>query len=138
MIELYIKYGPIVVVAILSGIAWLYYRFFADKLKSKRWGHMILRAGQELRAVVIEVNNTYVKALKDAGQDGKWTDVEKALAKATAIDKFKENWGTKGIKRMTKVLGIGGAIDSWLGTQIEATIDDMKVELPQAALPPKE
>ena len=87
---------------------------------------MILATGQELRAVATETYATYVKALKEAGDDGVWTDVEKAKAKQMAIDKFKENWGVTGIKRMTKILGIGGSVDSWLGTQVEATLADIK------------
>jgi len=135
MSELYIEYGPLAVVAVLGAIAWLYYRFLADKIKNARVGQMILRAGQEIRAVVTEVNAVYVKELKAAGEDGKWTEAEKAAAKKMAIDKFKENWGPKGIKRMSKVLGIGGVVDSWLGTQVEATLADMKDMAKAAAVP---
>jgi hypothetical protein len=131
IIETYTKYGPVLLVALLSGITWLYYRFLADKIKSKHVARMILNFGQELRAVIIEVNATYVDGLKTAGEDGEWTDVEKQEAKDRAIAKLKENWGPTGIKRLTKVLGIGGAVDSWLGTQVEATLDDMK----RSALP---
>lgn len=140
MTQIYIEYGPMVLAAIFFGIAWLYYKFLADKIKSNRIAQMIVAAGQELRAVITEVDATYVDALKDAGQDGEWTDKEKAAAKARAIDKFKTNWGITGIRRMTKILGIGGSVDSWLGTQIEATLSDMKAaKLPKAtALPPKQ
>ena len=141
MQELYIKYGPLVVGLILTGLAWLYFRFLADKIKNTRVAQMVIAAGQELRAVITEVNNTYVKALKDAGEDGEWTKVEMKLAKARAIDKFKENWGVAGIKRMTKVLGIGGSVDSWLGTQVEATLSDLKtqaaIDRASAGLAPK-
>lgn len=132
MTDLYIEYGPVVLAAIFTGLAWLYSRFLADKIKGQRWGQMALRAGQELRAVITEVNATYVKELKAAGEDGTWTDKEKAKAKEMAIAKFKENWGAAGVKRMAKVLGIGDAVDSWLGTQVEATLAEMK------ALPPKQ
>jgi hypothetical protein len=141
MTELYIQYGPAVAAAIFIGLAWLYSRFLADRIKNTRVGEMIAAAGQELRAVITEVHNTYVEALKAANEDGKLTDEERAKAKKMAIAKFKENWGIKGIKRMTKVLGIGGSVDSWLGTQVEATLSDMKdaAKLPKAtALPPKE
>ena len=135
MTQIYIEYGPLVVVAVLGAIAWLYYKFLADKIKSTRIAQMVLSFGQELRAVITEVNATYVKALKEAGEDGVWTDEEKAIAKQKAIDKLKENWGVAGIKRLTKILGIGGSIDSWLGTQLEATLSDMKEEKRRAALP---
>jgi hypothetical protein len=133
MTELYVEYGPLVLGLILSGISWLYSRFLADKIKSTRVRDMVAAAGQELRAVITEVDNTYVKSLKDAGQDGKWTETEMVEAKRRAVAKFKENWGTTGIKRMTKVLGIGGSVDSWLGTQVEAMVSDKK-----SALPPKD
>lgn len=126
MQELYIEYGPMVVVAVLGAFSWLYYKFLSDKIDSPRITQMVLSFGQELRAVIIEVNSTYVDALKDAGQDGEWTDEEKAIAKSRAIAKLKENWGMAGLQRLTKILGIGGSIDSWLGTQLEATLSDMK------------
>jgi len=132
MTELHIQYGLLVLAAIFTGLAWLYSRFLADKIKSSRVGQMVVATGQELRAVITEVYATYVKALKAAGEDGKWTDEEKAKAKKMAVDKFKENWGAKGIKRMSKILGIDGVVDSWLGTQVEATLADMK----KAAKPP--
>lgn len=132
MTTLYVDYGPAVLAAIFMGLAWLYSRFLADKIKNTRVGEMVAASGQELRAVITEVNNTYVKALKDTEQDGEWDAEAKAEAKKKAIDKFKENWGTKGIKRMAKVLGIDGAVDSWIGTQVEATLTDMKE---RAALP---
>ena len=132
MTNLYVEYGPAVLAAVFLGLAWLYSRFLADKIKNTRVGEMVAASGQELRAVITEVNNTYVKALKDTEQDGEWDAEAKAEAKKKAIDKFKENWGTKGIKRMAKVLGIDGAVDSWIGTQVEATLTDMKE---RAALP---
>ncbi len=134
MIELYIEYGVAALATILLAISWLYSRLLADKIKGNRTAQLVVNVGQELRAVITEVNNTYVKALKDAGQDGEWTKKEMSLAKTKAVDKFKENWGPRGIKRMARGLGIGGAIDSWLGTQVEATLTDMKdAELPWVA-----
>lgn len=141
MTELYVEYGPAVIAAIFIGLAWLYSRFAADKIKSNRVKEMIVSIGQELRAVITEVNNTYVKVLKDVEHDGEWTDEAKAYAKKRAVAKLKENWGPKGIKHMAKVLGISGAVDSWLGTQVEATLTDMKAaaKLPVVlALPPKD
>ncbi len=132
MIELYINYGPLVVAAILGAIAWLYFKFLADKIKSARWSQMIVRAGLSLRMIILEGNNTYVNELKDAGQDGEWTDVEKAKAKKMAIDKFKEQWGVTGLKELAKVVGFGDALDSWIGTNLEATISEMKALTPKS------
>lgn len=142
MQELYIDYGPLAVAAVLSALAWLYYKFLAQRLQSSLVAQMVLDFAQEVRAVITEVNATYVRALKYAGEDGVWTDKEKAVAKQMAINKLKENWGPTGIKRLTKVLGIGGYVDSWLGTQVEATLADMKREVREIrpgalALPPK-
>lgn len=133
MLEIYMNYGPAVLAAIFVGLAWLYSRLLADKIKNGRVGQMIVATGQELRAVITEVNNTYVKALKDTEKDGEWDDATKAEAKRLAIAKFKENFGLKGLSRMTKILGVDGAVDSWLGTQVEATLSDMK----SAETPPK-
>lgn len=132
---MYIDYGPMVVLAVLGAIAWTYRKFLADKIKSNRWSGMILRAGLSMRTIAIEVNAVYVKALKDAGQDGVWTDEEKAKAKKMALDKFKEQWGAKGLKELARIIGFGDALDSWLGSLLESTLAD----LPKAtALPPKE
>ena len=136
MQEIYINYGPMVVVAVLGAFSWLYFKFLSDKVESARIAQMVVSFGQEARAVIIEVNSTYVGSLKDAGQDGEWTEEEMSFAKARAVDKLKENFGASGLKRLARILGIGGSIDSWLGTQIEATLSDMKVESAVTA-PPK-
>ena len=140
MQELFIEYAPVVLVAVLGAIARLYYKFLAEKIQSTRIAQMVLTFGQEMRAVINEVNVTYVNALKDAGQDGEWTKEEMEIAKNMAINKLRENWGLTGIKRLAQVLGIGGSIDSWLGTQLEATLSDMKKEsLPVVSVvPPKD
>lgn len=134
MTELYIDYGPMVVVAILGAIAWTYRKFLADKIKSQRWSSMILRAGLSMKTIVLEVNAVYVKALKAANEDGVLTDEEKAEAKKMAIDKFKEQWGVKGLKELARVIGFGDALDSWLGSLLESTLTEVKA----SALPPKE
>lgn len=135
MTQMYIDYGPMVVIAVLGAIAWTYRKFLADKIKSQRWSSMILRAGLSMRTIVIEVNAVYVDALKKANDDGVLTDEEKAEARKMALDKFKEQWGVKGLKELARVIGFGDALDSWLGSLLETTLS----ELPKAtALPPKE
>lgn len=145
MSELYMQYGTMVLVAVLTAIAWLYMRYLHDKVKGTRLGQALLRLGQEIKAVILEVNTVYVDELKRGMEDdGKLSAEEIAKARAMALDKLKENYGPRGIKRLARIAGVGGAIDSWLGTQIEGSLQEMKEAqrlqraLPTAtALPPK-
>ncbi len=127
MTELYMQYGTMVLMAILFAIAWLYMRFLHDKVKDTRAGRALLRLGQELRAIIIEVDAVYVDELKQAKEnDGKLTKAAATRAKKMALDKLKENYGPRGLKRLAKVAGVDGALDSWLATQLEGVLGDMK------------
>jgi len=139
MAELYMQYGPALLLAIFTVIAWLFMHLLWNRIKDSKYAKYILRAGQELRASINEVSQTYVAELKAASEDGKLTDEEKKAALQKAIDKFKSNYGVKGLKRLSKILGLGDKLDGWLTTQAESMLHEMKTSLPEAkALPPKE
>lgn len=91
----------------------------------RKW---VTRAWVEVRAAVAEVWQTYVSALKEGAADGKLTEAEKATAKAKALAIAKANIGKKGLARLARILGLEGALDDWLGTQIEAAVDQSKKE----------
>lgn len=146
MSELYMQYGTMVLMAVLSAIGWAFFRFLHDKVKNGRLGQALLRLGQEIKVIILEVNTVYVDELKRGKKDdGKLDAEEIAKARKMALDKLKENYGPKGLKRLARIAGVGGVIDSWLGTQIEGSLQGMKEAkalqraLPKAtALPPKE
>lgn len=85
---------------------------------------VIRRALTEVGDAVLATTQTYVTAIKAANADGKLTDVEKAEAKALAIATAKKLIGPEGLKRLSKI--IGGDLDSWIGTKIEAALGGLK------------
>lgn len=119
------QYGTMVLMAMLTGIGWLAIRFGLDKIKSQRIRDTLLRLGAEMRAVVAETNTVLVDELRKDNEDGKLTAEEKKRAKHMAMEMLKSNLGVKGIKRVTKVLGIE-SINSWLGAHISDTVDSVK------------
>lgn len=86
---------------------------------------ILVRATEEVKDAVLEVEQTYVKALKAANADGKLTDEEKKAAMDKAIAIAKSNIGMKGLKRLARVVGID-AVTSWLETKAEATVATIK------------
>jgi len=83
------------------------------------------RLGVEVRAVVLEVSQTYTDEVKAAAADGLLTPEERARAKAMALAKLKSNLGKKGLDRIERILGID-SIDDWLSTHIEAAVSDAR------------
>lgn len=143
MSELYMQYGTMVLMAVLFAIGWLYMRYLHDKVKDSRLGQALLRLGQEIKVVIVEVDTVYVDELKRGKEDdGKLSQEEIAHARKMALDKLKENYGPKGLKRLARIAGVGGALDSWLGTQIEGSLQELKaaqhIDRAAAGLPPKE
>jgi len=96
-------------------------RYALGAIKSQKTKALVNRALDEIGDAVAEVYQTYSAALKSAGSDGKLTPAEARNAKREAIKTAKENIGTKGLKRLTRILGVT-ALDAWLGTKVEATI----------------
>jgi len=89
---------------------------------------IVQRAIREVGDAVREVYQVYVQALKDGRADGTLTEAEKIHAKQMAIDIAKANLGSKGLKRLLRILGLGDdALDKWLGTKVEAAVADAKV-----------
>lgn len=125
MTELYFEYGtkllPYVLTALAAAGMWLLKKY----VDSQKFRDYFLRAGAELRAVVLEVEQTWVKKIKEGKEDdGKLSDAEKEHAMQMAIMKFKENWGAKGLARLARVLDLP-SVDSWLRTQAEALVHEL-------------
>lgn len=115
-----------------SAFGWLLGKLLARYISNKTLRDLLTRLGWEVRAVVLEVHQTWAEDIKKGKADGKLTEEEKAHAKALALSKLKENLGKKGIARLAKVLGLHiDALDSWLGNKIEATVAELKTGRPQ-------
>lgn len=87
----------------------------------------LMRLGAEIRAAVLECHQVYVDAIKKGREDGKLTPEEAAEAKRKTVEAIKSNLGTKGLKRLMRVLGIDEAgIDKYLGSHVEAHVAELK------------
>jgi glutathionylspermidine synthase len=77
-----------------------------------------------VRNAVVQTNQTYVEAIKEARKDGKLTDNEAALAfretKRTALRIL----GESGVVTARKLLG---DFDRWLEAAIEAKVNENKI-----------
>ena len=125
MLDLYIQYGTVVLGLLLSALAWGAIRLVMAKVKSLKIRDILFRFGTELRSVVLEVNQTYVKALKEASADGKLTDEEKKEALERAIKKLKSNLGMNFLKKLARILGLS-SVEEWLVTQAESMVAGLK------------
>lgn len=118
MYELIANYGHevalYVLAAIGAGLLWIAKRFVDsdEVLKYTR------RAWMEVRAAVLEVEQTYVLAIKQGLADGKLTADEKAAAKKKALDIARSNIGVKGLKRLARVFDV----EKWMETHVEAFV----------------
>lgn len=88
----------------------------------------LLRLDDTIFAAVREVHQIAVEGLKAASSDGRLTDAEKAEIKARALATVKSHLGTRGLKEVAHVLGMGspGSIDGVISTRIEAAVHDLK------------
>lgn len=125
MAELYMQYGVAVVSGVVFLVGLLWSKVLWDRLKDTKAGRVLARTGQEMKAVLLSVNQTYVKALREANADGKLTEAEKKEAMARAMKELKSNLGVKGLRRLARILGLPSA-DFWLETQAEGMLGELK------------
>lgn len=128
MHELIANYGLAALAVIASGLGLLMSKYVLVAIESKKVRDYVSRAYEEAKAAFLEVGETYVKALKDANEDGKLTEGEKAEAKKRAIAIAKSNLGKKGLQRLARIFDV----DSWLANKIEAFVGESKDPKPAA------
>ena len=114
-----------VVLAVLSALAIR----LVNALTSNSTARAVLgRAGEEVRAVVLDVFQTFVGAIKEGRADGKLTADEKERARSMALSKLKANLGKAGLARLARVLGLkNDLLDSWLISKIESGVAEAKL-----------
>ncbi len=124
LFDLYVNFGGPALMWLLAGLTGLLTKFVWDLIKNAKLRGLLSRAYAEIRDAVLEVNQTYVDALKKGREDGTLTDIEKAEAKDLAMDSFKSNFGRKGLKALGRVIGV--SLDSWLSSKTEAAVAELK------------
>lgn len=111
------------VLALLAGRALVW---VGTSIKNQVASQIVVRALQEIQAIVVEVWQTYVTAITKGRADGKLTPEEAAEAKRLAWEKFVENWGLKGLQRLARALGLEG-VESWVKGKIESAVGGLKL-----------
>ena len=120
MYEAIAEYGTTGLTWLLLGMGALLLRYVFPLVKNA-WAHGVLeRAWVEVKAAVLEVGQTYTGALKAAALDGKLTDAEKAEAKLLALNIAKLNIGSKGLKRLARILDLD--VGKWIGSKTEVAV----------------
>lgn len=127
MTNLYIQYGPALLLGAISVLAFLGSRYLLVKIKNTTIQSMVSRFFLELRAVVIEVNQTVVDAMKERNEDGVLTEAERKEVMDIAIKKLKSNLGSQFLLKLTRILGLS-SVEDWLTTQAEAMVNRVKQE----------
>lgn len=120
--------GPTIIGLIFTGGA----AAFALVFKKAGWVRdMLFRAGNEVKAAVLEVEQAFIDRVKaarapDSPGGVEITKEEAAEAKALAIAAAKKNIGMKGLQRLARILGLE-SIDEWLGTHVEAAVKSLSI-----------
>jgi hypothetical protein len=119
------QYGTDVLGTAFAVLLWLVGRTLSNHTFLKT---MMERIVIEARAVVLEVEQTYVDGLAKGRADGELTSEEKAMARATALAALRANLGKKGLARLGRIVGLSDdAIDKLLGTHIEAQVKALAI-----------
>src|SRR5262249_23129459 len=113
-------FGPEIIGAVCTALLGLIGR----ALVNHAWLRgMLERLVTEAKAVVLEVEQTYVDSVKGARDDGVLTPAEAATARRLALSALKSNLGMKGLRRLGRILGLDDSeLDRLLGTHIEAAV----------------
>jgi len=78
------------------------------------------RVDETMMAIVTDLYNTEVEALKAAAADGKLTAEEKAMLKTKAVDSLKSWLGPKGVGELGKIFN--GSADAALAAHVEKAV----------------
>lgn len=140
--ELALNVSTILLPILMSGLAWLGARavtLINARVKNEWLKGALVRLDDAVLAVVRELQQTTVDAIKEAAKDGKITDEERARIKDLALASVKSHLGAKGLGELAKVLGLDdGSLGKLISSKIEAAVYAMKLEQTAVASnPPK-
>lgn len=125
MYEVIAEYGAQALGWVLSGLGLLLARYVWARIGNELLRGVLQRTWLEVESAVKEVGQTYADALRHARSDGQLTKMEREIAKQQAIDIVKTNLGTKGLKRLARILDLD-SVEDWLSNKIEASVADEK------------
>ena len=107
-------------------------RWLSQKIKSEYLNRVLVRATDAVSRAVMSVEQTYVKALKEARlgtseAGSKITKSEADLARREALGAARRLLGPAGVSEVMSVLGLTLPVelDGWLGERIEASVSGL-------------
>lgn len=117
-------YGDWALRGVGAALSWLLGRYVWQRITHEKTVAILQRAYAEIGDAVREVEQTYVRAIREAAADGKLTAAERDIARDKAIQIAKSNLGKRGLERLGRMLGVD--VDGWIGTKLEAAVDARK------------
>jgi len=121
-----VLFAGLSILGVLSLLAGRALVWVGTSIKNQVASQIVVRALQEIQAIVVEVWQTYVTAITKGRADGKLTPEEAAEAKRLAWEKFVSNWGLKGLQRLARALGLDG-VENWVKGKIESAVGGLKL-----------
>lgn len=104
--------------------AWL-----SARVKDERWKSTNDRLTRLVEDAVDDVEQTFVRLLKDPGTAGEWTPAQQAEARQRAADIVGANLGERGVAEAAKHLGLEQpGLSTRIATLVEAAIARRKRE----------
>ncbi len=117
-----------VLVAALTWAAAKLASFIRSKVDNEYLRGVLVRLDDAVVTAVKDLQQTVVAEIKAASADGKISEAEKRRIKDAAVANVKSYLGAKGIRVLAEVLGLsGGALDSFLGSKVEAAVHDLRL-----------
>lgn len=124
-------------VVVSASIAWITRRvgrWLDETTKSKVFFTTMAKINTTTDALVKELENSMVEALRRANADGKLTVKETEEVLSTAVTRAREHLGERGIAEMMDALGHAGEegramVDRILRTHIEARVTELRSKI---------
>lgn len=118
-----------VLLAALTWVAAKLGQLINARVRNEYLRGVLARLDDTVFAVVREVHQVTVDALKAATVDGKLPPSARDTVKQAALNAIKAHLGVRGVAELAKVLGLDGpAVDRLIGTKIEAAVHDIKTQ----------
>ena len=118
-----------VLVAAFTWVAARLAQLINARVRNEYLRGVLARLDDAVVAVVREVHQVTVDALKASSVDGRLPPAARDTVKQAALNAIKSHLGVRGISELARVLGLDGpAVDRFIGTKIEAAVYDNKTQ----------
>lgn len=118
-----------VVLAVVTWVAAKLAQLINARVKNEYLRGVLVRLDDAVLSVVREINQVTVEAIKSTSVDGRLPPGARETIKTAALNAVKAHLGVKGVAEVARVLGLDGpAVDRLIGTRIEATVNDLKMQ----------